>query len=170
MQGDSWNVVGTFHLKEMALQFNLLTEVVVQNRTDFIGSYYGGQVKIDLYKSENTYIANRFSLGNVAPVAASIQNLTSIVPQNGSIRFLPTENFWFVPFDITLSAGPADPGGDNFDCVVDGKCEGECTTETQANGCLRCYCTLNGDCDFKNASVRGGGIVLEATMVTVNNF
>lgn len=140
------------------------TSLKSKERND--NTYYGNNVSIEINRSGNMVIATRTLLSQGITYSVELHNLTDLLPVGKTLNFTSGKNYWLIPFvpgGTTLRVNSTPP------CCVDDGCTGECEMTRNANGCLGCSCTANGDCDLEPAYASGGILVEADSLQVIDN-
>jgi hypothetical protein len=144
-----------------------------QNGSNFIYEgvvvVYGGHVKIRLEQIDTTLVVERISLEDTVPYANRTIVLADI--KLNINNELPTAigGYWFIPFDLNTNVWAI---SGNIECSSDSPpCSGECSAQSNQEGCLECECSETGDCDAtaSNGSVKGG-LIVKAQNIDVTDY
>lgn len=129
--------------------------------------YYGDYTQIEIVRYLGGSItAYRTSTGSTHydPIVVNLTNESII---NGALTFDNHGSYFFIPFDMNAPARSL--AGSGVTCVSK-DCTGDCTLEASSGGCLRCQCSLSGDCDMSVGGTYASGIIIETSSLTLTNL
>lgn len=142
-------------------------DLLLQSEVRDSKSYYGNNVKIEIAQNLDGHLTvYRSNTGNThyEPV---VINATDKSVVNGELIFDNDASYYFIPFDMGESARSI--SGSGATCVSK-DCTGDCSLEASPGGCLRCQCSLSGDCDLSVGGTFSAGVIIEARNLTLVNL